>query len=328
MKREVPVEQAVGMALAHDMTRIVPGEFKGRAFARGHVITEDDIPRLLDIGKRHIYVLTLDEGELHEDDAATRMAQAIAGPNLTHTDVHEGKVVLKAKTSGMLWVDAGRVEAMNGIDDISVTTRVPFTHVEKGTSVAGVRPIPLTVEESKVAAVEQLAAEAGAQHVIDVLPYQPQRIAIVTTGSEVMSGRIEDKFGPSLRAKFATYGQTDVTQTFVGDDEDEIVAAILSACSEATFVCVTGGMSVDPDDRSPASIRRASTRVITYGTPMLPGSMLMLAYRDAVPIFGLPGAVMYDKKTSFDVLLPRVLAAVDISKMDVAKLGVGGWLSV
>jgi len=328
VKREVPVEQAVGMALAHDMTRIVPGEFKGRAFARGHIVREEDIPLLLDIGKRHIYVLTLSPDELHEDDAAVRMATALAGPNLTHSDVHEGKVVLKAAVTGMLWVDEARVEGMNYIDDICVTTRAPYIHVEAGMSVAAARPIPLIIEEAKVLAVEQFALEAETQSVIDVLPYRAQRIAIVTTGSEVLSGRVTDKFGPSLRTKFAAYGHNDVTQVFVGDLEDDIVVAIEQACADgATFVCVTGGMSVDPDDRSPTSIRRAATRVVTYGTPMLPGSMLMLAYRDAVPIFGLPGAVMYDKRTSFDVLLPRVLAGVDITKKDIAKLGVGGWLN-
>lgn len=329
MKREVPVEQAVGMALAHDLTRIVPGEFKGRAFVKGHIVREEDIPRLLDIGKRFIYVLELTADELHENEAATRMAQAIGGAGVTLTDVHEGKVVLKAAHDGMLWVNEEAVLEMNLIDSISVTTRPSFIHVKQGTAVAGVRPIPLTIEKSKVESVERLAADtADGRKAIDVFAYPWHRIVVLTTGSEILNGRIQDKFGPALEAKFASYGLEIHSQVLTGDEQEFIVAEIIRACDDgATLVCVTGGMSVDPDDRSPAAIRAAATEVVSYGTPMLPGSMLMLAYRQQTAIFGLPGAVIYDPVTSFDILLPRVLAGLKVTKADVAKHGVGGWLN-
>lgn len=328
MRREVPVEAAIGMPLAHDLTRIVPGSFKGRAFAKGHIIREEDIPLLLDMGKRHVYVLELDETEMHEDEAAQAMAEAIAGPGLTRTAPHEGKVVLKAVQAGMLWVDVHRVVAMNMIDDISITTRQPFAAVDAGMSVAGIRPIPLVIERDKVEAVKSIAEEAvEGNAIIDVLPYQPQQVHIVTTGSEIQSGRIQDRAGPVLREKFAAFGIEVADQVLVGDDQAMIASAIVDACAKgATLVCVTGGMSVDPDDRSPAAIRQSSTNVVTYGTPMLPGSMLMLAYRQKTAIFGLPGAIIHDPRTSFDVLLPRVLAGIAITKQDIAMLGPGGWL--
>jgi Probable molybdopterin binding domain len=329
MKREVPVEQAVGMTLAHDLTRIVPGEFKGRVFAKGHVIREEDISTLLDIGKRFIYVLELEPGEMHENEAAVAMAQALGGDGIAYTEVHEGKVVLKAARDGMLWIDENRVLQMNQIEGISVTTRSPWMHVQIGTSVAGVRPIPLVIEREKVMDVVRIAQETDTdRRAIAVLPYQLRKAALVTTGSEIQSGRIEDKFGPTLREKLSLYGVEVVMQEFPGDEFPDIVAAIEAACSTgAEMVCVTGGMSVDPDDRSPAAIRHIATEVVTYGTPMLPGSMLMLAYRGTVPIFGLPGAVIYDSRTSFDVLLPRVLAGWKVSRLDIARLGVGGWLN-
>ncbi|ACV57436.1 molybdopterin-binding protein [Alicyclobacillus acidocaldarius] len=328
IRREVPVEDAIGLALAHDMTRIVPGEFKGRQFKRGHVVREEDIPVLLDMGKRHLYILELEPGELHEDDAALRMAQAIAGEGVELSEVSEGKVILRAKRDGMLWVDARRVTAMNTIDEISIATKRPFQHVTRGTSLAAVRPIPLVIAEDKVRAVEVIASQAQKRAVIDVLPYQPQKVRIVTTGSEILHGRVEDKFGPVLRAKLARYGIQDVHQVFVGDERDRIADAIVEACEQgATLVLVTGGMSVDPDDRSPGAIRDAATEVVTYGTPMLPGSMLMLAYRNDTAIFGLPGAVIYDPITSFDRLLPRVLTGLRVRKRDIAVLGVGGWLN-
>lgn len=330
VSKEIPVEQAIGMTLAHDLTRIVPGEFKGRAFAKGHVIRAEDVPVLLDIGKRYIYVLEIGPEELHENDAAVMMAESLAGEGLEWGDVHEGKVVLKAAMDGMLWVNRAAVTEMNLIDGISITTRVPLIHVNKGTSVAGVRPIPLVIEREKVNRVVEIANEANSHRpVIDVIPYRMKTAALVTTGSEIQSGRIQDKSGAVLRQKLDGYGIQVVRQVFPGDEKDTIVEEIISAADLGVdLVLVTGGMSVDPDDRSPAAISAAATQVVTYGTPMLPGSMLMLAYRGKTAIFGLPGAVLHDARTSFDVLLPRVLARMKVTKADIADLGVGGWLNV
>lgn len=329
VRREVPVEQAVGMALAHDLTRIVPGEFKGRVFTKGHVIQEEDIPVLLDIGKRYIYALEIGDDEMHENVASVTMAKAIAGVGIQFSEVEEGKVVLRAAYDGMLWVDGRLVVEMDRIDGISVTTRLPYIHVKVGTPLAGVRPIPLVIEKDKVAQVVRLADKAHAEYrVVGVLPYVHRRAHLVTTGSEIRSGRIVDKSGPILTRKLAEYGVTVTGQVFPGDDEDRIVAAIADAGHQgADLVLVTGGMSVDPDDRSPAAIRRAADQVVTYGTPVLPGSMLMLAYWGKTTIFGLPGAVIYDRRTSFDVLLPRVLAGLPVTREDISQLGVGGWLN-
>lgn len=328
-RREVPVEEAIGLPLPHDMTRIVPGQFKGRQFRRGHIIREEDIPMLLDMGKRHIFVLELEEGELHEDDAAKQMADALGGPGVCQSAVEEGKVILKARHDGVLWVDGRRIATMNGIDDIAIATRRPFMHVKQGMSVASVRPIPLVIGQDKVKAVEVIAAETySGRRVVDVLPYKPHRVHLVTTGSEIKSGRVTDKSGPVLREKFAEYGLDIVEQTFVGDELEDIIRAIRNASDQgATIVLVTGGMSVDPDDRSPQAIREAASEVVSHGTPMLPGSMMMLAYLDHMAIFGLPGAVIYDPVTAFDRILPRVLAGVRVRKRDIAVLGVGGWLN-
>ncbi len=326
MKREVRVEDAVGMRLAHDLTRIVPGEFKGPAFQLGHLIQEEDIPLLLDIGKRHIYVLDLEPGELHENDGARRMATALAGAGLDYGDPHEGKIIFKARHDGVLKVAEERLFAINQIHDISVATKRPWGAVLTGESVAAVRPIPLVVEATKIEAVEQIARAGEA--VIDVLPYRPQQAFFVITGSEIQSGRIEDRFGPTLQAKLADYGVPVIGQVLAGDEPVALLAGIEKAVAAgATLICVTGGMSVDPDDRSPAAIRTAADEVVTYGTPMLPGSMMMLAYIGERAVVGLPGAVIYDRITSFDVLLPRILAGIRLTKADIAKLGAGGWLN-
>lgn len=337
MKQEVPIEQAVGLRLAHDLTQIIPGSFKGVAFRKGHVVQVEDLPRLLDMGKQHVYVLSLAADEMHEDDAAVRMAQVISGRGIVRTEPHEGKVVLKAAEAGMLWVDSDLILQLNLLDDVSVTTRMSFVAVRAGESVAGVRPIPLTLQRTLLERFERIARTATAitnpggalatAAAVEVWPFLPQRVEIVTTGSEVLTGRVVDKFGPVLRDKFAAFGLDVAQQTLVGDDADAIAAAIAAAVGRgATMVCVTGGMSVDPDDRTPLAIRRAADHVVTYGTPMLPGSMMMVAYSAATVLFGLPGAVIHDAVTAFDILLPRALAGWRFSKLDIARHGVGGWL--
>lgn len=322
MKKEVRVEEAIGMRLAHDLTRIVPGEFKGRAFTKGHVITEADIPGLLNIGKEHIYVLELEEGELHENDAALRMAGVLAGEHMTYDEPHEGKVVLKSSVQGLLKIDKERLLRINMIDEIAVVAKENNTVLEPGDKIAGLRAIPLTIAEEKVADVEKISRESN---VFTVKPFRKLRVGIVTTGSEVLKGRIEDKFGPVVRAKLAHFGSEVIEQKIVGDLMEDIQNTVLDFQAQgADMVICTGGMSVDPDDRTPGAIRRVADEVVSYGIPMLPGSMMMLAYREGMPIFGLPGCVIFDPFTSFDVLLPRVLAGEKVTRIEIAELGHGG----
>ncbi|MFD2172259.1 molybdopterin-binding protein [Tumebacillus lipolyticus] len=324
MKKEVRVEDAIGMRLAHDLTRIVPGEFKGRAFRKGHVIREEDIPALLNIGKEHIYILELSAGELHEDEAAMRMGRALCSDQMRFEEPHEGKVVLQAERPGLLKVDEERLFAINMIDEIAVVSRKTDTPLQAGDKIAGLRAIPLTIAEAKVAEVERIASEGD---LFAIKPFRRLQVGVVTTGSEVLTGRIEDKFGPRVREKLERFGSQVIGQQIVGDRVEDIENAIISFQeSGADMVLCTGGMSVDPDDRTPGAIRRAATEVVSYGMPVLPGSMMMLAYRGEMPIFGLPGCVIFDEFTSFDILLPRVLAGERVTRSEVARLGHGGLL--
>ncbi|MBL0389208.1 molybdopterin-binding protein [Tumebacillus sp. ITR2] len=312
------------MRLAHDLTRIVPGVFKGRAFTKGHIIREEDIPELLKIGKEHIYVLELSDGELHEDDAALRMAAVLGGENMTYEDPHEGKVVLKSAIQGLLKVDVKRLMQINLIDEIAVVSRKNNTVLEPGDKICGLRAIPLTVASEKVEAVEKIARE---MNVLTVKEFKSLKVGVVTTGSEVLKGRIQDKFGPVVRAKLEKFGSSVIEQKIVGDAVEDIRTAIEEFhANGADMVICTGGMSVDPDDRTPGAIKAAATQVVSYGMPVLPGSMMMLAYREGMPIFGLPGCVIFDDFTSFDMLLPRVLAGEIVTRAEIAELGHGGLL--
>jgi len=329
MLREVKVEDAVGMMLPHDLTQIIPGQFKGRLFKKGHVVREADIPALLSIGKEHIYVMELAEGWLHEDDAANRLARAAAGENVKLTDPHEGKVSLKAAIHGLAKVNKRFVDAVNAIDPIVLSTIKSNIVVQPDQTLAGTRVIPLLVEQAKIDEAERLArlhASEG-EPLIAVKPLRRLRVGIVTTGSEVFKGRITDKFGPIVREKVSALGSEVIGQVLVPDDRTVIVEAIRSfKANGAELILVTGGMSVDPDDRTPAAIRESGACIVSYGTPMLPGSMLMLADLDGVPVMGLPGCVMHDPYTSFDALLPRICAGETITRSDIVELGYGGLL--
>jgi len=327
--REVKVENAVGLVLAHDLTQILPGEFKGRLFRKGHRVTVEDIPRLKDIGKEHLYVIELADGDLHEDAAALRMAAALAGAHTVYGDPHEGKTVLKSDIDGLAVIPREVVDAVNALGDVALATVLQHRVVRAGEPIAATRAIPLIVPEAKVRDVERIAAsyrESGdGSSPIAVRPLRKMRAGMLTTGSEVFSGRIADKFGPAVADKLASYGSELAEQRFAPDDRQTIVKEIRYLLGQGyDMILVSGGMSVDPDDRTPGAIAAAGADIVSYGTPMLPGSMLLFGYLDGLPIFGLPGCVMHDPYTSFDVLLPRVLAGDRLTREDIVIMGYGG----
>ncbi|KIL38738.1 molybdopterin-binding protein [Gordoniibacillus kamchatkensis] len=331
MLREVAVEDAVGLVLAHDLTQILPGEFKGRLFKKGHVVRAEDIPALLSIGKEHIYTLELGAGYMHEDDAAKAMATAVAGSGVELTEPHEGKVTLKAAIHGLAQIDRSFVDEVNAIEQIALSTIRSNTVVQPRKSLVGTRVIPLVIAQSRIAEVQRLAAAYrdghGGAAPVEVKPFRKLRVGVVTTGSEVFKGRIQDKFGPAVRAKVEALGSEVVEQRFTPDESETIVAEIRAFLQRGVdLILVTGGMSVDPDDRTPGAIRMSGADIVSYGTPMLPGSMLMMAYHGDTPIMGLPGCVMHDPYTSFDELLPRICAGERISRRDIVELGYGGLL--
>ncbi|MGE4424481.1 MAG: molybdopterin-binding protein [Pseudodesulfovibrio sp.] len=319
----VPVESAVGMVLCHDMTRIVPDEYKGPAFRKGHVVTESDIPALLRIGKEHIYVLDMPPGTIHEDEAAMRIAKAAAGPGLTLTPVCEGRVNMTA-APGLLDVNVEALYEINSIEEVVLATMHKGTAFTAPRDVAGTRVVPLIVDEARIERVEAICA--ANYPVIQVRPLQRKSVGIVTTGSEVLHGRIQDKFGPVLTKKFDLLGSNTMGQAFVGDDAKATRDAILQFVVDgADMVMVTGGMSVDPDDQTPAGIRATGADVVTYGSPTFPGAMFLLAYLGDVPILGLPGCVMYYRASIFDLVVPRLLAGERVTRSDIISMGHGGF---
>jgi molybdopterin biosynthesis enzyme len=322
--QSIPVDQAIGHVLAHDVTRIVPGMSKGPAFKKGHVIREQDVEALLDIGKANIFVLELSSEQIHEDAAAGRIAAAAVGPGLKLTAPSEGRINLITEYPGLLKVNVSALNQLNSIRNVVFSTLHGNHRVDAGQPVAGTRVIPLVVSE-------QLVSEAEAscrRHypLIAVKPFESLRVGMITTGSEVFLGRIKDKFGPVVKKKFKTLGSRIFRQIFVADDIGKMVDGIRLLIEEgAQMVVLTGGMSVDPDDLTTEGIRSAGAEVITYGAPTFPGAMFMLAYIGDIPVLGLPGCVMYHRTSIFELVVPRLLAGERLRREDIVGLGHGGF---
>lgn len=327
--KTIKTVKAEGLTLYQDITQIIQGEFKGVAFPKGHVVKKEDIPILLSIGKENLYVVTEEEIEkerlIHEEKAASQLYSLLAGNYFKPSSIKEGKVEFIAEVDGLLKVDQTKLNEINSIGDIAVATKYSNSFINRGEKVAGARVIPLQVEKEQLKQVSELV---GSQKIIQLLPFNAFKIGIVTTGSEVVKGLIKDGFTPVIEEKLSAYPQSKIAdQTIVGDNPDDITQAINQMLVQnVDMVFCTGGMSVDPDDKTPLGIKQTGATIITHGTPVLPGSMLMLAYKGKTPIVGLPGGVLFSKETVFDLLLPRLMAQDPITKQEIISLGYGGFL--
>ncbi|HLN86205.1 MAG TPA: molybdopterin-binding protein, partial [Candidatus Limnocylindrales bacterium] len=313
---------AVGLPLAHDITEIIPGKHKGPAFRRGHIIRPEDVSKLLDVGKANIYVMNLEKDELHEEDAARRLAKAAAGANLKLTDPSEGRINLVATISGLLKIDVDLLYRFNSLGDLMLATLPGDRYVREGTVVAGTRTIPVVVKEELVQRAEALCKD---HPIVAIAPMPSRNIHLIVTGSEVFSGRIKDGFGPVVTRKVGEMGSTVESVKLAPDDPEVIAGHIKEAkLAGADMILVSGGMSVDPDDKSPEGIRRSGAKIESHGFPVLPGSMFVMAYLEEIPVLGLSGCVLHDSFTAFDMLLPRLLAGEKIKRADIMAMGHGG----
>ena len=321
--KEIATECAVGHVLCHDITRIVVGGEKGVAFHKGHVVREEDIPQLLALGKEHLFVWEKVPGMLHENEAAEILYGITAGSNMRPTQPKEGKIEVIADTCGLLQVDVEKLRLVNGLGRMMIATRHANSPVRAGDKLAGTRIIPLVIEQS---AMDEAKEAGGDRPILTLHPYAHKKYAIITTGSEVFKGRIKDTFTPVVRGKLAEFGAEELSHQTLDDDHIQVTGAINDALRVgADLVLVTGGMSVDPDDRTPLAIKNTGASIVSYGAPTLPGAMFMLAYAgDGQAIMGLPGCVMYARRTIFDLILPRVMANVPVTADDLAALGHGG----
>lgn len=321
--KKIRVEEAIGSVLCHDMTRIVRDEIKDVAFKKGHIIKEEDIPMLLSMGKEHVFVYEKKEGMVHENDAASFLSELCMNEYMTTTEVKEGKIEIKATIDGFFQVNVDTLNKINSLDEIMIATRMGNLPVKSGDKLAGMRVIPLVIEESKL---EEAKKIAGNEPILKITPFKKLKAGIVTTGNEVFYGRIKDTFTPVIVDKLKSQG-IEVLKHIVSNDDTERIKSSILEIKElgADLIICTGGMSVDPDDLTPAAIKQSGAEIISYGSPVLPGAMFLLAYfNDGATVLGVPGCAMYKKNTVFDIILPYVAAGIKIDKNYIARLGYGG----
>ena len=324
--RILRVEEAIGFELGHDITKIIPGEFKGVAFKKGHIIRLEDIEELLAIGKENIYVVSDDDELLHENEAAEILRDLVAGEGITFNEVREGKSGLIADRDGLLKIDVEALFSLNYLGDIILSTLHNNTIVKRGCNVAATKIIPLEIKKEKIEEAKDLIkSKLGTEKIVKVIPINKKKTAIITTGSEVYSGRIKDSFGPLLKEKLDKYGCEILGQSIIPDEAEKVKEAISMWLGKgAEMILCTGGMSVDADDITAKAIKASGAEIIVYGTPVLPGAMLLLAYNGNIPIVGIPGGALFSKNTIFDIILPRILAGERIERKDIAAYGYGG----
>lgn len=321
----IDTKEAVGHVLCHDITQIIPGVVKDAVFRKGHVVREEDIPVLLSVGKEHLYVWEKTEGMLHENEGAEILRQLCQGENMHATPVKEGKIELVADIDGLFLVDRDKLRGVNSLGELMIASRHSGFPVQAGDKLAGTRVIPLVIAQEKM---DQAKALVGEEPIFRLLPYRKKKVGIVVTGSEVYHGRIQDQFTPVLREKLEEYPTEVIGCECTDDSADMTTEAIFKLLNAgAELVLCTGGMSVDPDDRTPLAIRNTGAKVVSYGAPVLPGAMFLLSYYGAqnIPIAGLPGCVMYAKRTIFDLVLPKLMADVPVTRADLDGLGEGGF---
>ena len=315
--------EAVGQVLCHDITQIIPGVTKDAVFRKGHIITEADIPVLLSVGKEHIYIWEKNENILHENEAAEILRDICMGEHMKPSEPKEGKIELTAEIDGLFLADTARLKAVNSLGRMMIATRSSGVPVKKGDKLCGTRIIPLVIEKEAMAKAKEVAGDTP---LLQLKPFRPRKYGVVTTGSEVFHGRITDKFTPVIEQKLTAYGCEMVAHEICDDDDKGITAAINKMLADGVeMVVCTGGMSVDPDDRTPLAIRNTGASIVSYGAPVLPGAMFLVSYMpDGRPVCGLPGCVMYAKRTIFDICLPYLLADEPITADYLAGLGNGG----
>jgi molybdenum cofactor synthesis domain-containing protein len=324
MMKKIKIEDAIGTVLGHDVTQIIPDKYKGPRFKRGHRIRKEDIPEFLKIGKEHVFVMDIRPGIIHEDVAALRLGEAFSGKNIKINGPSEGTVTFHSKINGVLKINLPLLNRINLSRNIILSTLYQHTLCSPGMAVGATRIISLTAPEKQIERVETLCKKEGP--VIEILPYRKLNIGVVITGNEIFKGRIQDRFDNKVGKKIINFGSQVVNKLIVPDDVHQISKALLELRDDSVdLILVTGGLSVDPDDVTRAGIRKAGTRIIFYGTPVLPGAMFLYGMLGEKPVLGLPACVFHHNATLFDIIFPRILAGESPSRKEIKLLGHGGF---
>ncbi|MCC7361997.1 MAG: hypothetical protein IT317_21110 [Anaerolineales bacterium] len=320
----VPLAAAVGHVLGHNIAN-ADGR---RVLRKGKPLTEGDVATLAALGRASVYVAMLEPGDVNENDAARRVARALAGPGLKLPGAASGRANALAAALGVLRVDTARLQALNEGEGLTVATLPAHAPVRSNQIVATVKVIPFALPEATLATAEAMAAGAPVLWV-DPLPERP--VSVIFSGSPAMGAKLTTDFAPLLE-RLEALGARVAGVEFVPleDEAGEAALAALLAREQAAgrgLIVLAGETAImDRHDLAPRAVERAGGQVEALGAPVDPGNLLMIAYLKGVPIVGAPGCARSRKTNIVDWVLPRLLAGDHLTRAEINALGVGGLL--
>jgi molybdenum cofactor cytidylyltransferase len=315
----LPVERAAGAILAHSVAA------GGMRLRKGNVLSTDDVSALQAAGVREVIIAALEAGDLAEDAAATRLAEAMRFSGIATKPAATGRVNLHAGAAGVFTVDRALVDAVNAVDpDVTLATLPEFATVEAGQMVATVKIIPFAVAG---AIVEQVTRLLAGREIFTVHPFRAMNIALVQTELPSVKGSVLDKTARITMERLERSGSRIVEERRVPHDAGAVASAVQALAPSSDLLILFGASAVsDPDDVLPAAIRAAGGNVARVGMPVDPGNLLVLGDIGGKPVLGAPGCARSPKENGFDWVLDRLIAGLDVSDSEIAGMGVGGLL--
>lgn len=327
--KKVKVEEAVGLTPGADITKIVPREYKGVLFKRGHVIRKEDIEALRAVGKEYIWVYKERKGFVHQDEASLRIANSLIDGNLFVSGPSEGWAYIIAKENGIFLGDKRAIVKVNGFDVAILVTVENFSFVLKNQTVAKCKITSLEIKEEALKKIENVGKELKKENKSTLRVVVPliKNFGIIVTGTEIYNGLVKDASTDKIKEKLKVYGGNVVFNEIVPDDKEKIKEAIKDALNKgAEMIIITGGMGPDPDDVTKLGVKEAGGKILKYGVPVNPATMSLIASIGNIPVIGVSAGFIMFKNSFLDFILPRILVKEKITKKEIASWGFGGML--
>jgi molybdenum cofactor cytidylyltransferase len=320
---DTPIDEAAGAILGHSWRA------DGINFSKGRRLTDEDVARLKKAGAASVVAARLDPDDVHEDEAATAVAKALAGKGIEITAAFTGRCNHFAAEAGLAVIDHERIDALNELDEsVTVATLPPYARVSPRQMVATVKIIPYAAPRKAVDRAIDVAKSAN-QPMVSVAPFKAMKAGLVQTRLPGTRDKVLDKATATTGKRLTSLGSELVGERRCGHDTAEIAAALKELKGEGCDLFLIAGASaiVDRDDVVPAGIRDAGGKIIHFGMPVDPGNLLLTAELDGKPVLGLPGCAKSPKYNGFDMVLERLAARLPVGRAEIVRMGAGGLLA-
>ena len=318
-----PIDEATGAILAHSWRA------NGINFAKGRVLSQDDVSKLKLAGAASVVAARLDPEDMHEDEAAATLAKALAGKGIEITAPFTGRCNHFASEAGLAIIDHERIDALNELDEsVTVATLAPYARVTPRQMVATVKIIPYAAPRTAVARAMEVAKSAN-QPLVSVAPFKPMRAGLVQTRLPGTRDKVLEKAVGTTGKRLSSLGGSLAAERRCAHDAAAIAAALQELKSEGCDLYLIAGASaiVDRHDVVPAGIERAGGKVMHFGMPVDPGNLLLSGEFDGKPVLGLPGCAKSPKYNGFDMVLERLAAGLPVRRAEIVRMGAGGLLA-